>query len=231
MPDVYFQSQSSSFPQTSENRTRTQASVELLEYTGGANRPEAQVAAARAWDSAVREFNTVGWRFNRRTQNITLVASTPTYALSSTFRSPIRAVYLDTNSKEQWQLEWMSWEVWVSVYGSGATANASLADYYTAFNIHNQGTIRLEPSPGTSVTWPTLQVQYLARIALATDNDDRLNVPVEVDEAVFQLAAATLQDRVRGGADSIFGRAKMLRLECEREHREWPEPTGWGANG
>ena len=231
MPDVYYQSPSS-FPQTSSNRTRLQASVELLEYTGGANRPEAQASAARAWDAAAREFNTVGWRFNRRQQNITVTTSTSEFSLSSDFRSPIQAVLIDSNSKEQWQLEWVPYEVWMQAFASGSSTNSSRPDYYTAFNSHNVGTVKVEPGYGSATpAWPTLRINYLCRIALATGESDRLNVPAEVDEAIFQLAAATLQDRIRGNADNSFARAKMLRLECEREHREWPEPTGWGANG
>lgn len=229
MPDTYYQS-SSNFPQTSQNRTRSQAATELLDYVGGANRPEAETLGGRVWDAAVREFNTCGWRFNRRSQDITLVANTKTYSLNEQFRSPYRAAILDSSSVEQWQLMWVPHEIWFSTF-SGSQSGSGLADYYTIFNAHNQGTVRLEPYPSGTLTYPTLRVQYLCNIQLATGNNDRLNVPMEVDEAIFQLAAATLRDRTRGDAGDLFARAKLLRLDCEREHRDWPEPTGWGANG
>lgn len=223
------------FPQTGSNRQRHLALAELAEYVGGVGRPEVLARAGRAWDAAVREFNTVSWRFNRVSQSITLVPGTKTYTLSTDFRGPYRACMLDSNGVEKWQLEWMTYECWLDIYSSGTSGGSSLPDYYTAFNSHNAGLVRFEPWPTGTLTYPTAQLNYFRRIALATGSDDVLNVPMEVDEAVFQLAAAMLLERTKGSdsddARNMRGQAKALRMECQLEHRDWPELTGWGANG
>lgn len=224
----------SGFPQTSANRTRANATTELAEYAGGSDRPEVQARAGRCWDAAVREFNTVAWRFNRVTQDITLVPGTKTYTLATDFRTPLRGQLLDSGGLSVYVLGWIPYELWQQYYFA-QTNGTSLPTLYTAFNVHNQGLVRFEPFPTGTLTYPTAQLSYIRRVALATGNDDRLNIPMEVDEAVFQLAAAMLNERTKG-ADSdssqrLRANAKVLRLECEREHRDWIEETGWGANG
>lgn len=231
MPDVYFQVPSG-FPQTSSNRTRKQAREELAEFTGGVNKPDVVVRAGRSWDAAVREFNSVGWRFNRVQANITLVAATKSYSLPTDFRSPVRAQCLDSNSNEARTLEWIPYQIWAEYYDSQQTGS-SVPDYYTVLNVHNAGQVRYEPYPLGTLTYSTVKHTYLRRIALASANEDRLNVPVEVDEAIFQLALAFFIAKQRGfdDASQAFTLAKVMRLDCEREHRHWQEETGWGANG
>lgn len=231
MPDVYFQSPVN-FPQTSANRTRREAREELVEFGGGQNKPETLIRAGRSWDAAVREFNSVGWRFNRTTADITLVADTKTYALPSDFRSPVRAQVVDSNSVEVYTLAWIPFERW-QMFFENQQSGGQYIDCYTALNVHGAGEVRYEPFPVGTLAYDTVRHTYLTRIALASGEEDVLNVPVEVDEAIFQLALGYFLAKMRGfgEAEQIFTLAKMLRNDCEREHRHWAEEAAWGANG
>ena len=223
----------SSFSQTSSNRTRQTATIELSEYTGGSDRPEVLARAGRAWDAAVREFNTVGWRFCRSTNNITLSSASKEYTLATDFRSQVRCQLLDANSNSvNCPLEWIPYEEWLVKFGD-QTVGGVVPYRYTALNIHNLGTVRFDPYIVGTPTYPTAQITYLHRIALAPGFTDSLNVPMEVDEAIFMLAASKLVGRAKGQdeARGLRAEADMLRSACEREHRDWPDLGGWGANG
>jgi len=90
-----------SYPQTGENRERSRLVTELCQYIGGESNSDDQVRAAYSLDEAVRSFNETIWRFNRVTESITLAASTSTYTLTAlTWRAPLRAVIVDSNSKD-----------------------------------------------------------------------------------------------------------------------------------
>lgn len=232
MPDTYFQA-TVNFPQTSANRTRRQAKEELCEFGGAQSKPETLVRAGRSWDAAVREFNVVGWIFNRTSTDITLVAGTKTYSLPGDFRSSVRAQLLDVNGNEVWPpLNWIPYQRWAEIFSDQSTGS-SCPDSYTALNVHGVGEVRYDPYPIGNLSYTAVRHTYLTRIALATGEDDQLNVPVEVDEAIFQLSLGYFLAKMRGfgEAEQIFTLAKILRNDCEREHRHWQEETGYGANG
>ena len=89
------------FPKKGTNRTRSEAVSEIADYTGGANRPDVQRRAGKAWDTAVRKFNNKQWKFNRMSQDITLATTTAseTYSLNSDFHLPLRGVVIDSDGK------------------------------------------------------------------------------------------------------------------------------------
>lgn len=60
------------FPQTGANRTRAQVRAELADMSGGGNKPDIKAKADRAWDAAVREFNSVAWSFARVQEDIVI---------------------------------------------------------------------------------------------------------------------------------------------------------------
>ena len=62
----------SGFPQTGANRTRAQVRDELADLSGGGNKPDIKAKADRAWDAAVREFNSVAWSFARVQEDIVI---------------------------------------------------------------------------------------------------------------------------------------------------------------
>jgi len=220
------------FPQVNDNRTRSLAQSELASLTGGEDRPEARTRAGRAWDSAVRAFNDISWRFNRVTQDITLVADTKTYSLSTDFRSPMRCHLVDSSSNTIRALGWIPYEQWVLAYPNQSTGGPE-PSRYTAFNAHNQGTVTFDPFPTGTLTYPTVRIYYHRRIALAPGQEDKLNVPAEVDQAIFDLAEAIYTKRYlgMGKAAAMFALAQQSRFGVQSQHQDWPDYGAWGANG
>lgn len=74
----------SGYPQTSGNRTRSQVRAEMADYLGGGNKPDVQASIDAAWHSAIREFNAVGWSFNRVTADITMSSNMKNNAAAPT---------------------------------------------------------------------------------------------------------------------------------------------------
>lgn len=230
------------YPETFQNRTRTQAQDELVEYVGGVGQSDALARAGRAWDAAVREFNSVGWRFNIRTQNITLdgttvngagVVGVAEYQLVDKFRSPGRCNMLDSQALSRTFVPWIPYKEWL-IWRSDQQTGTSLPIRYTARNVHETGLVTFDPRPQGILTYPTARLIYLTWIDLQPVAGSTLDVPPDVDEAIFQLATANLlakNKRFGDDARMAFQKAADLRLACERNHRDYGEITVWGANG
>jgi len=340
----------SGFPQTTDNRTRNQVAVELCEYTGGEDTPEAQTRAAKSWDAATREFNSVPWKFNRVTQDISLtstmldnvtalsisrdagagagfvltsgtkiqywveervkdgnyitkrnnnpaaiittlvgdgttdkpvltrpatvnsdtthwalfgtraggefpygseideaaIATTTledtrmgnnpaipdgfpyyvgVYLLQSDFRNPKSAHLVDDAGQERDPVDYVPYDQFLTCLQQEASWSSTYPDVYTVRNAHETGEVTVYPRQTRPVLYPSLRLVYHRRIQLATGNDDRLNVPVEVDEAIFQLAVAKFLSKLREHKQSVlaFQVAKDIRAQIEREWRDWSE--------
>jgi hypothetical protein len=221
------------FPQTFQNRTRTQAQAELVEYVGGVGQSDALTRAGEAWDAAVREFNTVAWRFNTAQQDIALVNNQQTYTLNDFFQAPLRAKLVDPNGKERTALTWFPYAEWL-VYRPSQLTGASQPYIYTAQNTYQTGLVTLDPFPVAPFTYPTFRIFYLTYIQLQPTAGLTLNVPPDVDEAIFQLAVAKLiakNKRFGGDSEQAMALALRMRAAVERNYRSWGEITQRGTNG
>lgn len=219
---------SSSAVLTGNNRTRAQAIVELLNYIGGDDSPDAQARAGRAWDAAVREFNRYAWVFNRVYQDLALPSdfdSAGEGSVETDFRSPLRAQLLDSNSKPQEWVDYIPWREW-TVRRPSELANTAPSPYnYTLRNVHATLKVILTPPPATVTTYTTFRLHYHRRILLASSDLSQLNVPAEVDEAIFQLALANTISMLQGHdkATGALARALDLRLDIERDWRDFQD--------
>jgi hypothetical protein len=77
------------YPQTGANRTRAQVRAELGDLSGGGNKTDIKAKADRAWDAAVREFNSVAWSFNRVQEDI---------VIGSHMKDPLQPTVTNTGS-------------------------------------------------------------------------------------------------------------------------------------
>jgi len=77
------------FPQTGANRTRAQVRAELADMSGGGNKTDIKAKADRAWDAAVREFNSVAWSFARVQEDI---------VIGSHMKDPLQPTVTNTGS-------------------------------------------------------------------------------------------------------------------------------------
>ncbi len=215
---------SASFPQTSTGRTRNQLAIDILDVTGGGDRPEAVTKAGRAIDSAVREYNSVAWKFNRLQQDITLVTDTQDYTLAAAFKQAFAANMIDSDGKKRYRVDWIPFEQWTRFFPD-QSSTGSIPFFYTIRNKHETGIVSVDPTPGASITWPTLRINYNRRIAIAPGSTGVLNVPEEIEEGIAQLATANLLAKTRDIQQWERQKAFAfgLRLDLEREHRDYPD--------
>ena len=221
------------YPDTFQNRTRTQVQDELLEFVGGVGRTDAASRAGLAWDAAVREFNSVAWRFNIRTTDVTLINDQQEYTLPDKVRSPVRCHMVDSNGRTRTIVWWIPYTEWLLARPDQSTG-ASIPSRYTMQNIHETGNVILDPRPLTPFTYPTARLTYATWIDLQPTAGSKLDVPSDVDEAIFQLATAKLMSKnKRYGKEAIaaFQFAKAFRNDIERNHRIFGEITIRGASG
>lgn len=226
MPDSVVST--SAFPQDFGNRTRGEVLTEIASFYGGEDRASILNRAAKAWESAIREYNTWLWTFNRVTIDITLSSPSPaasdTYSLPTDFAAPNRAKLVDANGKERDAVEWVPFDEWL-VYVPDRSTTASRPIFYTAQNAHETGLVTIYPRAASSLQWPTLRIYYFRRILIPTDAGERLNVPLEVDEGIFQLAQAKMTHKQKNFAfaSAEYDRAVGYRLGLEHRFRDFPD--------
>jgi hypothetical protein len=221
-----------SYPQTGEGRKRSQLEAELASYFGGESNADDQTRAGRSLDEAVRSFNETCWRFNRLSENVTLVASTSSYTLTTTaIRAPLRAVLVDSNSKDVDTIRYVPWKQ-VLDYDPQTISTGSAPQWYTFKNLHETGQVTYYPPLGATLTYPTVRHEYFRRIALEAGTSDVLEVPVEVEQAIFEWALWRLCLKIDKENAGAFGPgAQRARAAVEREWRDWPDIPALGVRG
>lgn len=210
--------------QTTDNRTRSEAIEEIADYTGGGNRAVIQARALTAWKGAVREYNTVLWKFNRMIDDITLANNTQDYNLNSDFHMPLRAVLMESGNIERQSVRWVKFEEW-TFFCADNKGTGGAPDYYTARNSHETGLVSVYPKVASPITYPTLRVHYFRRIAIPPDAGSRINCPMEVDEGIFQLAVAKHVAKEKGPSKAVefYALAETIRARVEQQWRDWPD--------
>ena len=225
-------SSSVNFPQTGDGRSRNQLVSELASYFGGESNSDDLTRAGLSLDEAVRSFNEVYWRFNRKSENITLVASTSSYTLANTnWRGPHRAVVVDSGSKDVTTIFYVPYQQ-VLDYNPSTASTVGMPAWYTFKNLHETGQVTYYPPLGATLTYPTIRHEYFRRIAVESGTSDVLEVPVEVEQALFDWALWRMCLKVdRATAPSFQGPAARSRAAVEREWRDWPDITALGVRG
>ena len=175
------------FPQTAGNRTCKQIVEDIANYVGGDTSDPQKARIKTAFQSAVRSFNTWAWKFNRiATADTSFVADTTDYQLPTDFRNPLRCTLIDINGRDVFSLEWRHFKAWVFEMDT-TVASSQIPTHYTVKNVHQTGLISFFPRIGTGgFSFPKFRVDYHRRILVPNLDDDLLNVPLEVEEAIYQ---------------------------------------------
>ena len=224
MPNVVVVGGGSNFPQTAATPTRAEAIAEMASYVGGEASVLQLARAAASYDGAVRAFNDVYWKFNRLVNDITLTAGA-TFSLTSAFAAPVRACLVDSNDKEVSPVTWVEWGAFVDAKQPD-TGTGTAPEWYSCRNVHETGVVNVWPTLGSTLTYPTLRIYYFRRIARVTSDTERLNVPEEVYQAIFQLGLANFLSKSKDGAARAAAEwqiASNMRLRVEQLHRDYPD--------
>jgi len=207
------------FPQISGLRNVGSIITDLLDYVGGADRPESQARARRALAETVRAFNGMAWRFNRRTHDITFVNDTSDYALHATTRDVWKVMLVDSSSRLVDDVEFVPYEDFLR-YDRTTVSPVLIPNDYTLFNTFNEGNIKFLPRIGSGTfQYPTATIFYHKRIDVPISDEDVISVPIEVETAIVRQAAALLVARVRSFEEAARARAdaRDITLGVQRE--------------
>lgn len=149
------------------------------------------------------------------------------FDLNFPFRNFVKAVWIDEQGRERRPLIFVPFRQWVGTVSRQTTVASP--DFITLRNVHQNGKAILHPRPsGDRMTWPAIRLTYCTYIALAgSDDDSVLNVPAEVDQAIFMRAEEIFLGRLKGkqaAAPAPGTETPMdMRLRIEQDHRDWED--------
>ena len=146
------------------------------------------------------------------------------FSLNSTFRSPKRAFIVDADGLERHRIDYIDYAVFPSVFETNHPA-APYPACYTVRNPHSEGKVIFYPRVRLSAAWPTVRIIYHKFLALAVGDRARLDVPVAVDQAIFDLAVGIIVSRVdtMERAAPFFALAGGSRAAVEQAYRDYPD--------
>ena len=224
---TYAGAAASNFPQTSKNRNLDSLKEELASFIDGGARDKNLVKAQQAIFEAIRSFNSWAWKFNRVTEDITLVAATADYTLAANWRNPLRAQMVDSSGDTRNDVDWIDWSDWVSGFSDQSTTG-SIPLFYTARNIHENGLITVDPVPATTLTYPTLRLFYHRRILCPVNGSTPINAPDEVEQAIFDEAIWRFLRKVKSFRDAreAQGSAILSKALITQEYRDFEDYHG-----
>lgn len=221
---------SAAYPQSGDNRSKTELIDEITGYSGGTARPDMKQVAGAQLNRAVRHFNNMLWKFNRITEDITLsspvsATNNAQFSLSNDWKAPLVAILVDSDGDDRDKVQWTDYKIWRRITPFQKT-QGNIPIRYTARTIYREGRVFVDPPLDTSnLTYPTMRLEYFKRIALLVNDTDVLDVPIEVEEAILMTAIALYIEKDRNFRDGREARnvARELRAPVEFEYRDWQD--------
>jgi hypothetical protein len=218
------------YPATSLNRTRNKVASEILSYIGSPSDKDMIARCGDCWDEAVRSFNALPWKFNRVSENITLLASTNDYTLTGLVRDPFHARLLDSQARAIDDIPYVPFDEYVRAYYP-LIGTSNLPQIYTMPNRFETGQVTLWPPLGAGTfPYPTIQFNYHRYIQTQQIDSGVLSVPQDVDQAIFMFARALMLHKQKGAVEARvdYQLALDFRQAIEREHRDWGDNSESG---
>ncbi len=213
----------SDFPQTGNNRTRAQLVSEMLAYVGGQDDTDMVDRAGASLDSAIREFNSVLWQFNRVRQSVVLAAGAD-FTINGNFRASLAATLLNAANEERERVAWLPYEEFLETFRD-RTGTGSFPLAYTTRNFHETGVVTVWPTLVTPLQYPTMRLEYFRRIARPGTDETVLNVPEEVEEAILQRSVSIILAKSRSFelAGQAGALAAGMREAAQMQYRDYPD--------
>ena len=218
------------YPDVSLNHSRALACLEIAGYASGGSRPEVLMRAGLAWDASVRSYNATLWQFNRMIDDIEFTVNTAEFQLTSNFRAPQRCELLDAvGGKAVRSVEWLEYPEFLLLEPLRTTGTSSPRNY-SIRNINETGMVTFHPPLGDTIQYPVARIHYLRRIELAVEQQDKLQVPMEVDQAILDEAVGRFLAMEKGhdAALTAMRFAAGQRSRAEALWMDWPDLNAAG---
>lgn len=173
---------------TPGNKNYAQSKRFVVNYVQGADDAELLDLAGDEFNNGIDRLNARVWNWNIKRQDITLVASTAEYDISSDHKKPRKLQLLDSSSYVVKAIGYCDTKTFWERHSNSATAGAP--DKYTIETPLQRGKLVLDPIPGASFvsSYPTARLQYYARVEHLTQDADVLKAPPEVWQFVAWYA-------------------------------------------
>jgi hypothetical protein len=180
-------------------KTFLEAKEEVAAAIGGKVQTAVLTTAGECIQDAVREWNRYhNWQFLLSTGSaISLVAGTADYALNALFKAPYSCRIIIGSPRP---LKYVEKSRWDRVVWNQTTTGRP--EYYTLWNLGQQGKITMLPTPDSSIA-DALSVVFFRPIEIPTVDGTALDLPEQFVDAVLDLARARLLARRGGRMDLI----------------------------
>ena len=108
------------------------------------------------------------------------------------------------------------------------SSTGSIPLLYTAINIHETGQLTVDPVPAATLTYPTLRLFYHRRIEAPSGGGDVLEVPEEVEQAIFDEAIWRFLRKMKTFREAREAQASAIvsRAQLSQEYRDFEDYYG-----
>lgn len=183
---------SGTFSPSPAARACSDLKADVARYVGATNAARALSEAEIYIGTAVAKLNTERWHWTLVYQDITLVADQVDYDLAAAFGSPRHAYLLDADGNISGAIGFDNPKTFSIQYDS--TSESGNATSYTAYNVHEYGTMSLDVPPSAQFIsqYPTIRLWYYQKIQPCGGSTTALDVPHEVADWVAWYAKSLM---------------------------------------
>jgi len=163
---------------------------EVARYVQSPDDAEARRIAGDGLNEAIRELDARRWSWMETSHDITLSASTATYAVPANYKDTIWVEFLDSGGSRRGWLDYQDPITFLSDRkddtSDGTPEICSVVNSYDSAVL----TLDVPVSSSFASTYPTLRHYYWARVQIMVADSDTVNVPTEVESFILWKAKA-----------------------------------------
>jgi len=197
----------------------------VAQIVGGQNDSTIKASCGEYINDAIDEFNTRLYECNKLGPTAITVTG-GSADLPTQFYKEEECQVVDSAGNKLREISYIDWTEYQKVFnfGSYSSGPGPAPQYYTLFNTHLTGQIKLLPAPAATAT-TYLKITYYKRFDQLASESDILDAPRELQLAIILKAQATALRILRSGepqlytqADAIAERAWMRFAMIDRRH-------------
>jgi hypothetical protein len=169
----------------------------VARIVGGERQPTILAACGEFLNEQIVKFNAALYECNKVETAIITVTNGADTSLPTLFYKEIEFRVTDVHGDKINELTYIDYAEYHKVFVTRPASLGTFTCYYTLFNVHADGKIRLLPQPdyGASASTQYIKGSYYKRFALLAEDGDILDAPQEIENALVygaQVEALTI---------------------------------------